>query len=137
MPAVKRPESLDARAAAERLLRAHGPALAEAARAILARHRGARLAGLIVAPDARAAAELRLLLQQYSNAPLPDGELVGLLPRECLDDRLRPLLRTGAATEPPGANDPQHWLPVVVATRDALRAGLVPCGPAEAAADAP
>jgi hypothetical protein len=136
MPVVKRPESLDARAAAERLLRAHGPALADAARAILARHRGARLAGLIVAPDARAAAELRALLQQYSNAPLPDGELVGLLPRECLDDRLRPLLRNGAATEPAGANDALHWLPVVVAMRDALRAGLVPCGPAEAAADA-
>jgi hypothetical protein len=136
MAAVKRSESVDPRSAVERLLRTHGPALADAARAILAHHREARLAGLIVEPLARAAAELRQLLQQYSDAPLPDGELVGLLPRECLDDRLRVLQRGSDGLPPLDAQGGQRWLPVLVATRDGLRAGAVPCGPANAAAEA-
>jgi len=115
----------------EALLRQHGPDLAAEARTILQRQPTAKLAGVILEPDAKEARQLRALLEQNCSEPIPSGLLVGLVPREFVVDSVRRGLRGHPLVNQ--LDDPewrvQRHLPVVVATRDGHRFGMLPCTP--------
>ena len=99
----------------ERLLSEHGPNLLAEARQILLRDPMAKLAGLIIMPDAPDAAAIHAFATPFPACPLPPGVWVGLVPRSYVEALLR--ARTG----------PDHWLeqgwrrqsmlPIVVSTR--------------------
>ena len=117
----------DQKQSARELLAEHGQSLADEARSILLKVPTARLAGLIVQPDARAAEQLRQLLQLCSADPVSTQVMVGLVLREMVADIVRRGLSGRTDVDTVDARTQQR-LPVVVATRSGYRVELVPCG---------
>lgn len=106
----------------QRLLDEHGPQLRDEAREILAQAPAAKVAGMILMADSREAEPIRQALAAASGQPLPPALMVGTCPRNCVEVVLQQHVGTEPWQEAPG--EPQHVLPVVVATRDGFRFGF-------------
>ena len=69
----------------ETLLKRHGDDLVKDAREILAKAPDARVAGVITFQDSREAGPLREALAKLAGRDLPEGLLVGILPRQVVE----------------------------------------------------
>lgn len=106
----------------EDLLRRHGAELVADARQVLSTHADARVAGLITLPDSRDGDAVRAALAASTGREVPQGLLVGIVPRGMVENVLRAHVEDGHWRE--GAGEPQGVLPVVVSTRDGFRFGF-------------
>lgn len=118
----------------ERLLQLHGDTLADDARTILARTPTARVAGLILLPDAAEAATMRHALAQLVGSELPAGPLIAVVPRAVVEPALAKYVGEQHWKEEPW--QVQQTLPVVVSTRDGYRFGFFGLGATGAAGEA-
>jgi hypothetical protein len=110
----------------EQLLNQHREALVRDAREILAKTPTARVAGLITTPDSQDAPPLRKMLEQMSGATVPEGLMVGIVPRHAVEHLLAK--RLGEDPWKEETWQPQQVLPVVVSTRDGFRFGIFGVG---------
>lgn len=104
---------------AEQLAEQHQDSLAHEARSIWEKDPGARLCGLIAAPDASEADELRRMLP----APIPQGmAIVGLVPREMVEQLLRAKAPEAVAhLDPPEDAGEGRWLVTLIVTRSGFK----------------
>lgn len=102
------------------LLREHGEELAIAAREVLAQCPDARIAGIIVQPNAQCGSALRALLWRNRGARSEERTCVGIVERSALAQQfahdLDHLVVVSAMS-----STADHALPVLVATPEALR----------------
>jgi hypothetical protein len=112
----------------ETFLKKHGPALVTEARDLLRSAPHARVAGLILLPGSLEAEPLRQAIAATSGRDVPAGLLVGVCPRQMVEELLRARVGTGPWLEERG--QPQGVLPVVVSTRDGFRFGFFGLGAA-------
>ena len=104
-----------------RMLEEHGPTLAAEAREILVQHPGAKMVGLVLAPDSSEAARFRELASA-SGQTLPENTgIVIVVPRK---DALSILRANAPATLDWLESEPDR-LPLVAATKDGMRLGSV------------
>lgn len=106
----------------EQLLRRHGAELVADAKQVLGTNGLARVAGLITLPDSRDAATIRAALAAATGSAVPEGLLVGIVPRGMVEGLLRAHVADDLWQEGPG--EAQGVLAVVVSTRDGLRFGF-------------
>jgi hypothetical protein len=117
------------------LLRSYSCDLAEAARDVVTRCRGARVCGLIVAPGAVLGTTLRALLWQCHGEADERATCVGLVELSALAE----LLRSNGSLHAVIAamrTVPENVLPIVVATATGVRVSSVACRGVGAAASA-
>jgi hypothetical protein len=110
----------------ETLLKRHGDDLVKDAHEILAKAPDARVAGVITFQDSREAGPLRQALARLAGHDLPEGLLVGIVPRPMVEAVLAANVAEEHWREQPW--QPQQVLPVVVATRDGFRFGFFGLG---------
>ena len=110
----------------ENLLKQHGQDLVNDAREILAKAPDARVAGVITFQDSREARPLREALAKLAGRDLPEGLLVGIVPRPMVEAVLA--ANVGDEHWREQSWQPQQVLPVVVATRDGFRFGFFGLG---------
>jgi len=110
----------------ETLLKRHGDDLVKDAHEILAKAPDARVAGVITFQDSREAGPLRQALARLEGHDLPEGLLVGIVPRPMVEAVLAANVAEEHWREQPW--QPQQVLPVVVATRDGFRFGFFGLG---------
>lgn len=108
------------------LLRLYSCDLAEAARTVFRTCHGARVCGLIVAPDAGLGASLRALLMKCHGSADERATCIGLVELH----ELVALLRRDATLQAASAalrTVPENVLPILVATASGVRVGSVAC----------
>ena len=110
----------------ETMLKQHGQDLVNDAREILAKAPDARVAGVITFQDSREARPLREALAKLAGRDLPEGLLVGIVPRPMVEAVLA--ANVGDEHWREQSWQPQQVLPVVVATRDGFRFGFFGLG---------
>jgi hypothetical protein len=108
----------------EDLLKQHGPSLITDAREVISLTHDAKVAGLITTPDSPDATAVRTMLANTTGAPVPDGLLVGIVPRQFVEGLLNSRVPQHLWREEPWQH--QQVLPVVVSTRDGHRFGFFP-----------
>ena len=111
----------------ENLLKQHGPSLVADARQVRATAPDARVAGLITTADSPDATAMRTMIAKATGSPVPVGLLVGIVPRQIVDDLLNSRMPDHPWREESWQN--QSTLPVVVSTRDGHRFGFFPIPP--------
>ena len=118
----------------EDLLKQHGPSLVADAREILETYPDARVAGLITTEDSSDAAAVRTMLADATGAPVPEGLLVVIVPRQVVENLLSSRVPSQSQLWREEPWQPQMALAVVVSTRDGHRFGYFPIdgGAAEA-----
>ena len=110
----------------EQLLNEHGKSLVAEARGMLAQNSGARVAGLITTPDSPDATAVRQALAKMTGRMPPPGPMVGLVPRQMVQELLQS--RVGSEPWQEQGWQPQQMLAVVVSTRDGHRFGFFEIG---------
>jgi hypothetical protein len=108
----------------EDLLKQHGPSLVTDARDVLSSTPDAKVAGLITTSDSPDATAVRTMLANATGSPVPDGLLVGIVPRQLVENLLNARVPHHLWREEPWQS--QAALPVVVSTRDGHRFGFFP-----------
>lgn len=106
-------------------------ALAAEARGILNTAGHAKVAGLILTPDSRDAEPLRQAIATATGKQLPQGLMVGTVPRAMVEQLLLKMVKDRGWQEPSWQK--QQVLPVVVSTRDGFKFGFFGLGAADAA----